>query len=210
MTCNDKRFRLNGWSLPLASYREDECTLCPKITPQIQVIPAKCAEESKASGKNLKFIIGGFLLIGLVIVLMVQATVTTGAYYMTVSECTEPTARPSLASVRVSGTVVDGSEDWRPQEVMLRFAIADENGTHCQSSSLGHARIISSGRLRPSSKGSCSRMVRSRRRRCCSSVPAATNRNLKKSSPERIRNLTLSTFLVTGGIGDAICRRAAC
>ncbi len=98
-----------------------------QYTPQIQVIPADLA-ESKASGKNLKFIIGGFLLIGLVIVLMVQATVTTGAYYMTVSELHERGAAITGERVRVSGTVVDGSEDWRPQEVMLRFAIADENG----------------------------------------------------------------------------------
>lgn len=99
-----------------------------QYTPQIQAIPADLA-ESKASEKNVKFIIGGLLLIGLVIVLMVQATVTTGAYYMTVSELHERGAAITGERVRVSGTVVDGSEDWRPQEVTLRFAIADENGS---------------------------------------------------------------------------------
>jgi cytochrome c-type biogenesis protein CcmE len=99
-----------------------------QYTPQIQAIPADLA-ESKSSGKNLKFVIGGLLLIGLVIVLMVQATVTTGAYYMTVSELHERGAAITGERVRVSGTVVEGSEDWRPQEVTLRFAIADENGS---------------------------------------------------------------------------------
>jgi cytochrome c-type biogenesis protein CcmE len=99
-----------------------------QYTPQIQAIPADLA-ESKSSGKNLKFVIGGLLLIGLVIVLMVQATVTTGAYYMTVSELHERGAAITGERVRVSGTVVEGSEDWRPEEVTLRFAIADENGS---------------------------------------------------------------------------------
>ncbi len=99
-----------------------------QYTPPIQAIPADLA-ESKASGKNLKFVIGGLLLIGLVIALMVQATVTTGAYYMTVSELHGRGATIVGERVRVSGTVVDGSEDWRPQEVTLRFAIADENGS---------------------------------------------------------------------------------
>jgi len=58
----------------------------------------------------------------------VQATVSTGAYYMTVSELQGRGASIVGERVRVSGTVVEGSEDWRPQEVTLRFTIADENG----------------------------------------------------------------------------------
>lgn len=97
-------------------------------TPQIQAIPTDLA-QSKSSNKNLKFIIGGLLLIGLVAALMVQATMSTGAYYMTVSEVQSRSASLVGERVRVSGTVVDGSEDWRPQEVTLRFSIADENGS---------------------------------------------------------------------------------
>lgn len=96
-------------------------------TTQVQAIPVDLAER-KQSGKNLKFVLGGLLLIGLIIVLMVQATVSTGAYYMTVSELQARDASIIGERVRVSGTVVDGSEDWRPQEVTLRFTIADENG----------------------------------------------------------------------------------
>jgi len=96
-------------------------------TTQVHSIPVDLA-EGKASGKNLKFVLGGLLLIGLIIVLMVQATVSTGAYYMTVSELQGRGASIVGERVRVSGTVVEGSEDWRPQEVTLRFTIADENG----------------------------------------------------------------------------------
>ncbi len=92
------------------------------------VIPRELARR-KATNKNLKFIIGGVLLIGLVVVLIVQATVTTGAYYLTVSEIHQQASTLYGQRVRVSGQVVDGSEDWDPQSVVLRFAIQDEDGS---------------------------------------------------------------------------------
>ncbi|HRW47579.1 MAG: cytochrome c maturation protein CcmE [Caldilinea sp.] len=98
-----------------------------QLTTQAQAIPTDLAEK-KSSSKNLKFVIGGLLLIGLVVALMVQATMSTGAYYMTVGELNSKGAGIVGERVRVSGTVVDGSEDWRPQEITLRFSIADENG----------------------------------------------------------------------------------
>ncbi|MBW7882976.1 MAG: cytochrome c maturation protein CcmE [Caldilineaceae bacterium] len=96
-------------------------------TPQVQSIPSNLATE-KSPAKNAKFFIGGLLLLGLVVALMVQATISTGAYYMTVGELQEK--GPSLLGerVRVSGTVVEGSEDWNPQEIVLRFAISGEEG----------------------------------------------------------------------------------
>lgn len=97
------------------------------LATQTQAIPAELAEQ-KNSSKNLKFIIGGLLLVGLVIALMVQATLSTGAYYMTVGELNGKGASIVGERVRVSGTVVDGSEDWRPEEITLRFSIVDENG----------------------------------------------------------------------------------
>ena len=98
-----------------------------QLTTQAQAIPADLAEQ-KSSSKNLKFIIAGLLLVGLVIALMVQATMSTGAYYMTVGELNHKGASIIGERVRVSGTVVDGSEDWRPEEITLRFSIADEKG----------------------------------------------------------------------------------
>lgn len=94
---------------------------------QAQVIPADLAQR-KAANKNLKFIIGGLLVIGLVIVLIVQATMSTGAYYLTVNELA--TKGPEMVGerVRVSGTVVENSENWQPKEMTLSFAITDESG----------------------------------------------------------------------------------
>jgi cytochrome c-type biogenesis protein CcmE len=94
---------------------------------QGRAIPADL-DTPKAGSKNLKFIIGGFLIVGLIIVLIVQATVQTGAYYLTVTEVNEQGASMVGERIRVSGDVVDGSEDWNAQDITLRFAIHDEAG----------------------------------------------------------------------------------
>lgn len=98
-----------------------------EMVNQAQVIPADLATR-KSANKNLKFIIGGFLIIALVVVLIVQATMSTGAYYLTVSELNAQHTTMMGERVRVSGAVVDGSEDWNAQEITLRFAIHDEDG----------------------------------------------------------------------------------
>jgi cytochrome c-type biogenesis protein CcmE len=92
-----------------------------------QGIPSQLVRQ-KPANKNLKFIIGGTLILGLIVVLIVQATVATGAYFMTVSEV--QAAGPDLIGkrVRVSGPVVENSEEWNAQEITLKFAIRDENG----------------------------------------------------------------------------------
>jgi cytochrome c-type biogenesis protein CcmE len=94
---------------------------------QAQAIPAELGRRKSAS-KNLKFIIGGALVIGLVIVLIVQATMSTGAYYLTVSELNDKGSVMVGERVRVSGQVVEGSENWQPKEMTLAFAIHDESG----------------------------------------------------------------------------------
>ena len=60
---------------------------------------------------NLKFIVGGFLLIAVVIALIVQATMSTGAYYLTVNEVRSGAANLVGQRIRVNGAVVPGSED---------------------------------------------------------------------------------------------------
>ncbi|HXF64657.1 MAG TPA: cytochrome c maturation protein CcmE [Caldilineaceae bacterium] len=98
-----------------------------QLVGRAQAIPADLATR-KAANKNFKFIVGGLLIIGLVIVLIVQATISTGAYYLTVSELHQKTPAIIGERVRVSGAVVEGSEDWNAQEITLRFAISDESG----------------------------------------------------------------------------------
>lgn len=98
-----------------------------QMVNQAQAIPAELAQR-KAANKNLKFIIGGLLVIGLVIVLIVQATVSTGAYYLTVGELNTKGSEMVGERVRVSGAVVEGSELWQPKEMTLQFSITDEEG----------------------------------------------------------------------------------
>ena len=97
------------------------------LVEQANVIPTNL-ERRKVGSANLKFIIGGALVVALIVILIVQATVSTGAYYLTVSEVNERVPGIYGERVRVSGTVVDDSEDWNAQEVTLRFAINDEFG----------------------------------------------------------------------------------
>ena len=98
-----------------------------ELMEQAQAIPADL-DTRRAGSKNLKFIIGGAVVVALIVILIVQATVSTGAYYLTVSEVHQRVPGVYGERVRVSGTVVDDSEDWNVQEVTLRFAISDEDG----------------------------------------------------------------------------------
>ncbi|MBV7338744.1 cytochrome c maturation protein CcmE [Chloroflexi bacterium TSY] len=90
-----------------------------------QTIPAHLSQE-KVRSIQPKFIVGGLLLLGLV-VLMAYATVTTGAYYRTVDEVVSNSETLIGQRVRVNGLVVAESEDWNAQEIVLRFSIHDEN-----------------------------------------------------------------------------------
>lgn len=88
-------------------------------------IPSNLAER-KASGINWVYmLIGGIVL--LIIGLMVYATMTTGAYYLTVDEVLDRTPEIYGERVRVNGIVVGDSEDWNVEESTLRFTVYDEN-----------------------------------------------------------------------------------
>jgi cytochrome c-type biogenesis protein CcmE len=93
-------------------------------------IPAQLGERSKSS-INTKYLAGGLLLllfVGYLSVQMVQATRSTGAYYMTVNELHAQGVELLGQRVRVSGDVVGGTEDWDSSNVVLRFSISDESG----------------------------------------------------------------------------------
>jgi cytochrome c-type biogenesis protein CcmE len=97
---------------------------------QSPAIPAHLGQTTRKAF-NLKFIVGGLLLLFFVAFLgyqMVQATRTTGAYYMTVAELYDAGPKMIGERVRVNGEVVAGSEDWNAQQVTLKFSIKDESG----------------------------------------------------------------------------------
>ncbi|GEM_PF-76593 len=106
--------------------------LAPRLAEE--PIPAELAREGE--GINRKFLIAGVAVILLVAGLMVNGLLTASAYFMTVQEAKDfyaqalaaPDPENALAAkrIRVNGLVVADSEDWRPEEVTLYFAIADE------------------------------------------------------------------------------------
>lgn len=99
------------------------------MTQEVNQITIPSNLERTQSGTRTKYLVGGLLIMLFVSFLgfqVVQATTTTGAYYMTVAELQERAPQLYGERVRVSGTVVDGSEDWNAREITLRFAIADD------------------------------------------------------------------------------------
>ena len=113
-----------------------------QLVEQAQSIPVDL-EEKQAANKNLKFIIGGVLVIALIITLIVQATVSTGAHYLTVTELADR-RRASSAKRGVSGAVVDGSEDWNAQRLRCALPSATKTAPSFPLSSMAR-RITSNG-----------------------------------------------------------------
>ena len=76
-------------------------------------IPSELGARSR-SKVNTKYLMGGGLLllfVGFLAFQMIQATITTGAYYLTVAEVQGKAAELTGQRIRVNGNVVAGSED---------------------------------------------------------------------------------------------------
>ncbi len=93
-------------------------------------IPAHLAR--KRSGLKPQFLVAGLLLVCVIISLMVYGLTTATAYWLTVDEVQQRGSALVSQRLRVNGVVVDGSEDWNPAEVTLRFKIQDEENPNQQ------------------------------------------------------------------------------
>lgn len=83
--------------------------------------------QSIMAGGRLKFVIGGAIIL-LVLGWLIMGNIGgASAHYLTVEELFAQ--GPSDRMVRVSGLVVGESIDWDPQQLLLRFEIADEGGS---------------------------------------------------------------------------------
>jgi cytochrome c-type biogenesis protein CcmE len=80
----------------------------------------------KSPNKKIKFIIGGVVILIAVIFLVAQSISSTGAYYMTVAELNGKSNELTGQKIRVSGAIVQESEDWNATELMLKFHMTDE------------------------------------------------------------------------------------
>jgi len=83
--------------------------------------------QGKKVGGRLKFIIGGAIIVLVTGWLIYSNIESSSAYYLTVEELT--TTGPSDRMVRVTGLVVGQTIDWDPQQMILRFDIADDSGS---------------------------------------------------------------------------------
>ncbi|HID33779.1 MAG TPA: cytochrome c maturation protein CcmE [Anaerolineae bacterium] len=78
--------------------------------------------------KKLKFIIGGLLIVVAIAYLGYGAIKNTGAYYIPLDELSQNPQAYLGKKIRVSGAIVQGSEDWDATNLMLRFKMTDQTG----------------------------------------------------------------------------------
>jgi len=75
--------------------------------------------------RRKRFLLGGVLLAGAVGFLIYSAASETSVYYMTIEEFVAQKSALANEGVRVAGRVRDGSMQWDPKTLNLRFELAD-------------------------------------------------------------------------------------
>lgn len=75
-----------------------------------------------------KFIIGGLLIVGAVILLIVSTLGNTQQYFLTVKELEEKGAAMTGREIRISGAVIGDTIQYDPETLTLRFEIAHTPG----------------------------------------------------------------------------------
>jgi cytochrome c-type biogenesis protein CcmE len=83
--------------------------------------------RAKRKSGRAKFYLGGAVIIVAVAWLILSSIGSSSAYYVTVGELM--TGSTPNRVVRAAGDVVSQTIDWDPQQMVLRFEIADETGT---------------------------------------------------------------------------------
>jgi cytochrome c-type biogenesis protein CcmE len=92
----------------------------------VETVDTPSTTRKRLSGKQLKFLIGGLVVVLVVGYLIFSAASGSAAYYLTVQELHEQ--GPSARNVRVAGYVVGESIVWEPQDQQLAFDMTDESG----------------------------------------------------------------------------------
>ncbi len=77
---------------------------------------------------NRKLLIGGLIIIAAIIYLVVSNIGGASAYYLTVGELRAKGPSIYGKTVRVAGKVIGETIQWDPENMILRFEIADESG----------------------------------------------------------------------------------
>jgi cytochrome c-type biogenesis protein CcmE len=82
----------------------------------------------RTANKNIKFIIGGVLLLLAVVYLIFTGVQSTAAYFLTVDEMYAKGAAIENRIIRVSGKVDETTIDFNNRELILAFEITSESG----------------------------------------------------------------------------------
>jgi cytochrome c-type biogenesis protein CcmE len=81
--------------------------------------------RSNRPNKNLKFIVGGVVVVGLIVYLIFSAVQSAGAYYREVGEVLGQQSALSGKLLRVSGNIVTDSITYDAPTLDLNFKISD-------------------------------------------------------------------------------------
>jgi cytochrome c-type biogenesis protein CcmE len=81
--------------------------------------------ESNRANKQIKFIVGGAVVLGLIAYLIVSAISSSGAYYREVGEVLNEKPALTGKSLRVSGNIVTESVKYDAAALDLSFSISD-------------------------------------------------------------------------------------
>ena len=86
--------------------------------------------ESTQTGSpsQMKFILGGLMIVAAVIYLIVSSTQTSAQYFMTIEELVNQGDTVLDRDLRVSGAVIGDSIDYDAQNLMLKFTVAHVPG----------------------------------------------------------------------------------
>jgi cytochrome c-type biogenesis protein CcmE len=83
--------------------------------------------RKRLSGRRLKFLIGGLVVVVVVGYLVFSAARGSAAFYLTIDELRHQESS-SVRNVRVVGFVVGESIVWEPRDLRLAFDMVDESG----------------------------------------------------------------------------------
>ncbi len=106
------------------------------------------------SKSRLKFIIGGALIIAAVVYLIISSTQANAEYFLTIDELKSKEPAILGKDVRISGAVIGNSIQYDPQNLTLKFTIANVPGDNNQITAQGglaavlHAAVIDPKRTR--------------------------------------------------------------
>ena len=83
------------------------------------------AVQSNRAGRQVKFIVGGVVVLVLIVYLITNAIASSGAYYREVGEILDQQSALAGKNVRVSGNVVTESITYDAPTLNLNFIISD-------------------------------------------------------------------------------------